>query len=77
MIDLLQIVASIGGVGAVFGIVVFFIYRIDRKASEKRLSKLLEQDQETRREHTKAVVEYTKAVTELTILLTRMNGKSK
>lgn len=70
MIDLLQIVASIGGVGAVFGIVVFFIYRIDRKASEKRLSKLLEQDQLTRAENTKAL-------TELVTLLVRMNGKSK
>lgn len=68
MIDLLQIVASIGGVGAVFGIVVFLIYRIDRKASEKRLTKLLEQDQETRREHTKAL-------TELTTLLRTINGR--
>jgi len=70
MIDLLQVVASIGGVGAVFGIVVFFIYRIDRKASEKRLSKLLEQDQLSRAENTRAL-------TELTTLLYRMNGKSK
>ncbi len=68
MIDLIQIAASIGGVGAVFGIVVFFIYRIDRKASEKRLSKLLEQDQLTRAENTKAL-------TELVTLLMRMNGK--
>ncbi len=70
MIDLIQIAASIGGVGAVFGIVVFFIYRIDRKSSEKRLSKLLEQDQITRAENTKAL-------TELVTLLLRMNGKSK
>ena len=68
MIDLLQIVASIGGVGAVFGIVVFFIYRIDRRACEKRLTELLKQDQLTRTENTKAL-------TELTTLLYKMNGK--
>ena len=81
MIDLIQIAASIGGVGAVFGIVVFFIYRIDRKASEKRhleawraseerLAKLIDQDQKTRQENTKAL-------TELTTLLVRMNGRPK
>jgi len=70
MIDVLQIVASIGGVGAVFGIVIFLMYRQDRKASEKRLSHLLEQDQLTRAENTKAL-------TELVTLLLRMNGKSK
>jgi len=81
MIDLLQIVASIGGVGAVFGIVVFLLYRIDRKnsearhleawrASEERLKTIIEQDQESRRENTKAL-------TELTTLLIRINGKSK
>ena len=87
MIDLLQIVSSLG-VGALLGLVIFWMYRQDRKATEKmwreskkftedRLTKLLEDDQETRREHTKAVLEYTKAVTELTTLLVRMNGKSK
>ena len=67
MIDLIQLAAQIGGAGAVFGIIVFFIYRIDRKASEKRLSKLLEQDQLTRAENTKVL-------TELVTLLLRMNG---
>ena len=71
MIDMLQIIGSIGGVGAVFGIVIFLMYRQDRKSSEKRLSHLLEQDQLTRAENTKAL-------TELTTLLFRMNGgKSK
>ena len=70
MIDLLQLATQIGGVGGLIAVLIFFIYRIDRKASEKRLTKLLEQDQETRQEHTKAL-------TELTTLLVRMNGKSK
>jgi len=70
MIDLLQIIGNIGGVGAVFGLVVFFIYRVDRKASEKRLSCLLQQN-------SAAMVDYTKAITELTTLLIRMNGHNK
>lgn len=79
MIDLLQVIASIGGVGAVFGIVAFLFYRWDRRSSatqmredrmfmEDRLTKLLEQDQATRRENTKAL-------TELVTWLVRKNGK--
>ena len=81
MEELLLTVAKIGGVGAVFGLIIFFLYRIDRKASEKRindvhkahserLEHLLEKDQQTREDNTKAL-------TELTTLLVRMNGKSK
>lgn len=81
MIDLLQIVASLGGVGAVFGVIVFFLYRYDRKGSENRLredrkfmedrlTKILEDEQESREENTKVL-------TELTILLKAMNGRGK
>ena len=81
MIDLLQIVANIGGAGAVFGIVVFFIYRNDRKATEKmwreskkftedRLTDLIAKDQASRESNTKAL-------TELNILLMRINGRAK
>ena len=79
MEELLQLAAQIGGVGGLIAVLIFLIYRIDRKATEKmwreskkftedRLTGLLEKDQETRSEHTKAL-------TELTTLLTRMNGK--
>ena len=78
MIDLIQIVSSLG-VGALLGLVIFFMYRQDRKATEKmwreskkftedRLTELIERDQESRQENTKAL-------TELTTLLVRMNGK--
>jgi len=81
MIDVLQIVASIGGVGAVFGIVVFFLYRYDRRSSENklredrkfmedRLTKLLEDDQQSREENTRVL-------SELRILIEHLNGKSK
>lgn len=69
MIDILQIVGSLG-VGAFLGLVIFLMYRQDRKASEKRLTLLLEKDQETREE-------YTKVLTELITLLLRLNGKLK
>ena len=78
--ELLQIAGSLG-VGAFLGLIIFLMYRQDRKASEKRhleawraseerFSKLIEQDQESRRENTKAL-------TELVTLLLRMNGKNK
>ncbi len=63
-------ILQIGGPGAFLGLIIFMMYRQDRKASEKRLTHLLEQDQETRQEHTKAL-------TELTTLLIRVNGRLK
>ncbi len=66
MIDILQDAGSLG-VGAFLGTLIFIMYRLDRKSSEKRLTKLLEEDQETRREHTQAI-------TELTTLVKRLNG---
>jgi hypothetical protein len=67
------------GVGGVFGIVVFIIYRRDRKSSENqqredrkfmedRMNQIIERDQATREAHTKAV-------TELVTLLQRLNGR--
>ncbi len=68
----LSLIEAIGGlgVGAVFGLVAFFFYRIDRRASEKRLSGLLKADQETRAQHTAVL-------TELITYLKAKNGKSK
>ena len=66
MVEILQSAGSLG-VGAFLGALIFIMYRLDRKASEKRLTKLLEEDQETRREHTRAI-----AV--LTTLVERLNG---
>jgi len=76
--DFIRSIASMG-VGAVFGFIVFIIYRIDRKESiqrfaelcesmEKRLATLLERDSDTREENTKALQE-------LTTLVQRLNGR--
>ena len=78
MTDILQEAASLG-VGAFLGLIIFLMYRQDRKATERRifenakiteerLAKLLEEDQDTRKDHTKAL-------TELTTLITRLNGR--
>ena len=75
--DFISAVASMG-IGAVFGVFIFVIYRIDRKASEERyrqlcksmeqrLATLLERDTRTREENTKALQE-------LTTLVMRLNG---
>lgn len=81
MIDLMQLAAQIGGVGGLIAIVVLFMYRQDRKASEKRhleawraseerLSKLIERDQDSRENNTKVLAE-------LTNLLKALNGRLK
>ena len=69
MIDLIQLVGSLG-VGAVFGLIVFLIYRQEKRATEKRLTKLLEEDQESRQANTEAL-------TELSTLVKRLNGRLK
>ena len=68
-IGIIESVASLG-VGAVFGLIVFCTYRLDRRSSEKRLTYLLQQDQETRRKHTEAL-------TELILLVRNINGRLK
>ena len=70
------------GVGAIFGVTVFLMYRADRKSSEERFEKLCQHhdkkweslviaDQKTRQDNTKAL-------TQLTMVLDKMssNGKS-
>ena len=69
MLDIISLVGSLG-VGAFLGVIIFFMYRQDRRVSEKRLTRLLEEDQKSREDNTKAL-------TELTTLLFRLNGKSK
>ena len=74
MESILQIAGSLG-VGAFLGALIFLMYRKDRNSTEKmwRESKkftdeIVERDQETREDNTKAL-------TELNILLRKMNGR--
>lgn len=78
MIDLINLVGSLG-VGAMLAMMMFFVYRYDSKQSmrliredrrymEDRLTHMIEEEQETSQEHTKAL-------TELTTVLRTMNGK--
>ena len=76
---LLQYIRDAGGlgVGAFLGTLIFLMYRKDRLATERmwKDSKkftdiLIERDQKTREDNTRAT-------TELITLLTRMNGNSK
>ena len=54
--ELIKNTLELGGV-AVLAIIIFFIYRIDRRASEKRLSGLLKEDQVTREKHSQVLTE--------------------
>ena len=74
--ELLQIGGSLG-VGAFLGALIFLMYRKDRnntekmwKESKKFTDEMVERDQETREDNTKAI-------TELNVLLKSMNGKRK
>lgn len=79
-LQIIEWVGGIGGVGAIFGMVMFFMYRIDRKCSEEnlakmseaheeRLTELLRADQETRRRNTEVLME-------LATLIKTMNGRT-
>lgn len=65
--ELIKQILELGGV-VVLAVIIFFVYRIDRKSSEKRLSGLLQSDQETRKEHTEVL-------TQLITYLKAKNGK--
>lgn len=76
--SLLEVVAA-GGPIAILAVIIFWMYRKDRKDTERRihdvhkahserLENLLEKDQETREDNTKAL-------TELNILLRKLNGR--
>lgn len=67
-LSLLETLTS-GGPVAILAAMIFIMYRMDRRSSEKRLSNLLEKDQETREENTRAT-------TELIVTLRRLNGRS-
>lgn len=54
--ELIKQLLELGGV-AVLAIIIFLMYRRDRTSSEKRLSGMLKEDQETRKEHTQVLTE--------------------
>ena len=64
MLDIIQIAGSLG-VGAFLGLIMFVCYRQDRKCTEKRLTILLEKDQESREANTKALAEMVGLLKEL------------
>jgi len=60
----LEWIAGVGGIGAVFGLIMFFVLikivgvmREDRKFMEDRLTGLLEKDQESRKDNTTALIQ--------------------
>ena len=67
MPDLLALFTGLGAGGGVFGMTIFLIYRQEKRATEKRLTKMIE-------EYTEVLQGNTKALTELIILVSRLNG---
>jgi len=63
-LSFLQWIAGVGGIGAVFAVLMFFVYRqavsqmrIDRKFMEDRLSSLLDNYDKTTKENSKILFE--------------------
>jgi len=69
MIDFLSWVGAVGGIGAVFAVLMFLIYRHDRKMSEDRLS----EDRKYMEDRLTALIEtYNQAVQENTKILAEL-----
>ena len=66
---LLETACSLG-VGALLGIVIFLMYRKDRKASEKVLERIIDREQDSREKNTAVL-------SELITYLRDKNGNSK
>ena len=67
MPDILTLLTGLGAGGGVFGMTIFFIYRQEKRATEKRLTKIIE-------EYTEVLQGNTKAMTELTTYLMRTSS---
>lgn len=81
MIDFLQWIGAVGGIGAVFAILMFFVYRQtikqmreDRKFMEERMVQLSDDYNERQQETNKSRDENTRVLAELYTYLKAKNG---
>lgn len=79
--ELIEYIYSIGGVGGVFGAMVFLVYRQtirqmreDRKYMEDRMADMVKEDQQIRRDDQQTRKEHTEALTQLITWLRTKNG---
>ena len=83
MIEFLQWIGAVGGIGAVFAVLMFFVYRQtnkqmrdDRKYTEDRMAKLSDDYSERQQETNKSRDDNTKVLAELYTYLKAKNGNS-
>ena len=81
-ISLFQFIGSIGGVGAVFALLMFFVYqnavkqiREDRKFMEDRLTNIICDYHTVVKERNEVMMKHTQVLSELTTWLRASNGK--
>lgn len=67
-LGLVETFASLG-TGGLLALIMFLVYRKEKKAVEERLENLICRDMDTREKHTEAI-------TELATLLKRINGNA-
>ena len=84
MLGFLEWIGAIGGVGAVFAVLMFFVYRQtnkqmhdDRKFTEDRMMKLTDDYNERQQETNKSRDDNTKILAELYTYLKAKNGGKK
>jgi hypothetical protein len=82
MIDFLQWIAGVGGIGAVFAVLLFFVYRQtnkqmreDRKFAEDRLTTVISDYNKACKEQADAARENAVVLRELIIWLRAKNGE--
>jgi len=73
--ELINSILSLG-VGGVLGIIIFLMYRKDRKDTEERWRDMVKDLIEVREQENITRLGMTKALTELVILIRRVNGKA-
>ncbi len=83
-LNFLQWVGGVGGIGAVFGIIIFWVYRDttkqmreDRKFTEDRLAKLTDNYHVTCQNDQQIMVKHTQVMTELLVYLRAKNGHAE
>lgn len=77
----LEYIGSIGGIGAVFAVIMFFIYRQtirqmrdDRKYMEDRLTAIINENFKIRERSTDAIIKHIQVLSELITWLKAKNG---
>lgn len=72
--DFLEFIGQIGGIAGVFAVVMFLIYRQDKKDMESRMRDVIKDYNSVCNKHIDTMVKHTQVLTELITWLKHKNG---